>query len=224
MTKRLMYFCLGAQLAFLIVALSSCATFGHICATGEQLTVDPSTRQVGCVCLPNHEPDADGVGCHRVEPATPASPDVPSPEEPDEPPTPPSAEPSAQPTAQPSTEPPAPACGLPAMVQDASTRCEHVPNADGVYQADVIVAKDIVEATGLYTRDGSVTDRVGFLTSVAAELQKMGYCAEASGSLDEVAVKKDTNTFNEQYDLIEGDWESGKITLFLASTCRPARF
>ena len=63
--------------------------------------------------------------------------------------------------------------------------------------------------------------RLGFLTAVAQELERMGLCATSGGPPDEVGVKN-SNDFNEQYDIVLGStqqpWTNHTVT------CRPSRF
>ena len=67
-----------------------------------------------------------------------------------------------------------------------------------------------------------VTDRVRYHEEVVARLEKMGFCAVWDG--EEVGIKKDTNDFNEQYQVMTSlgyvRWGAGAYR----STCFPSWF
>ena len=69
--------------------------------------------------------------------------------------------------------------------------------------------------------NGRVIEDSAYTTAVAQELERMGLCATSGGPPDEVGVKN-SNDFNEQYDVVLGStqqpWTNHTVT------CRPSRF
>ena len=61
----------------------------------------------------------------------------------------------------------------------------------------------------------------GYWAAVTSEIQRLGYCATNDG--EELAVK-DTNAWNDQYDIISGDGYIRRGTGSYRSTCYPAWF
>lgn len=92
---------------------------------------------------------------------------------------------------------------------------------DGKYEADVAAVHEAVDSIPGLVVNGRITNINLYLSSLMSGLGQKGYCVTYGGPADEIGVKKDTNTFSEQYDVIIGDNQSG---YFLAAVCKPARF
>jgi hypothetical protein len=129
----------------------------------------------------------------------------------------------------PSPTPPATPCALPAGTGSGAD----CPVEEPLYQDDVEAAIDkavlehpeMVDTTrgrgcGTCYR---VLDTHNFPEEVGRNLERAGYCTKYDG--EELGVKKDSNDFNEQYDLLLAEgyirrWAIGSYRV----TCRPAWF
>ena len=112
-------------------------------------------------------------------------------------------------------------CGL-ASMPDHDSWGEETPS----FLVQVEEAQNEVWSTygtdpAYFNEDGSVVDERQYCEAVAEVLRSYGFCAEAGGPADEVAVKV-TNEWNDQYDLVNG--ATLQPHLLYAATPRPARF
>lgn len=154
-----------------------------------------------------------------TELVNPPAPSIPPPPSPGESPSPrPSPSPGASPTPapSPSSSPPAGSCSLPAQPDGSPCRAETPSFQSQVEEAQARVRRDRPDLF-----DGSrIRNEDAYVQEVARVLRTMGLCAAQGGPRDEVAVKN-TNTFNDQYDIVLSTletWTSYQVT------CRPARF
>jgi hypothetical protein len=131
------------------------------------------------------------------------------------------------------TPPPAPSgtsCGLPPGTGSGA----NCPYKSASFQNDVERAIDntIAKYPSLFDkRDdrcpsvGNGCPRIlnpeGYWNAVTAEIQKLGYCAVNDG--EELAVKN-TNSFNDQYDVFNGEGYVRRGSGSYRSTCYPAWF
>jgi len=125
------------------------------------------------------------------------------------------------PTPAPTATPAAASCDLPAVnVDTRSCRPEPPPR----FEADVVRAQDEVRRTHpeLFDGEGKIISAQSYSGWVASVLRSYGLCAAAVGGdgTDEVGVKN-TNDWNEQYDIVTGSrdpWTNYTVT------CRPPLF
>lgn len=141
----------------------------------------------------------------------------------------PTPSPSATPTPSPSTPPASSSCQLPAMPECGAAEgpkgvwgcCRE--ERDTVFEDKVNAAIDklLRERPQLFDGDRP-KDADAYVRGVAEILQRdFGVCARQGGPDDEVGVKN-SNGFNEQYDILFGN---GRIRYSgYTVTCRPARF
>lgn len=64
-----------------------------------------------------------------------------------------------------------------------------------------------------------VKDKKGYIAAVTEELNKLGFCVAESP--EELGIKKDTNAFNEQWNIISSD---DRVRRKYVTTCYPAAF
>lgn len=128
----------------------------------------------------------------------------------------PSASPSPKPSATPSPTPGTASCSLPPMPEGSPCRAETASFQTQVEaaQAEVLRTRPDLFAGGI------VRSEDAYVQEVARVLRTKGLCAAQGGPGDEVAVKN-TNAFNDQYDIVLG---SGQPWTSYQVTCRPARF
>ena len=115
-------------------------------------------------------------------------------------------------------------CPLPHSLEKACSR------ETAVYQADVEGAIDELykERPEIFdfsrhlpgTDWPALVDQAAYERLMIEKMQKKGYCARHD---EELAIKKD-NTFNEQYDIIQGDGFVRRGAGSYRSTCYPAAF
>jgi hypothetical protein len=126
------------------------------------------------------------------------------------PPTSPTASPNA--TASPVTG----SCSLAAMPEGSPCRAE-----SPAFQVQVEAAQAEVRRNRPDLFEGNrVRSEDAYVQEVARVLRTRGLCASQGGPKDEVAVKN-TNDWNDQYDIVLG---SGETWTSYQVTCRPARF
>jgi len=125
------------------------------------------------------------------------------------------------------TSPPAGACGLPPGTGSGnSCPYQHPSFQDAV---ELAIDRAIQHHPSLFNMNDSrcpqgcprVLDSDGYWDAVTSEIRGLGYCATNDG--EELAVKN-TNNFNDQYDIISGDGYIRRGAGAYRSTCYPAWF
>jgi hypothetical protein len=136
----------------------------------------------------------------------------------------PTPAPEATPTPGATPPPPTSACRLPRGSGNGETCSRTSPNFLGDVQASIAQLVEEQpklfrkrECTGCY----DVLDPNGYLSGVIQRMGRRGYCAIFDG--EELAVKN-TNDFNEQFDIITSDNKVRSGSESYRSTCRPAWF
>jgi hypothetical protein len=147
----------------------------------------------------------------------------------------PTPSPTATPSATPSPTPtPTPTPGSSSCRLSPMPECGRAEGPTGVFgccraESAQQFASQVDSAIGIVQRErpqlfngNRVISEDAFVQAVAQTLeQRFGLCAKQGGPPDEVGVKN-SNTFNEQYDIVFGN---GTVrTDGYAVTCRPARF
>lgn len=131
-------------------------------------------------------------------------------------PTPAAPVPTPAPTATPGSSD---VCNLPPMHE--SPCAEEHPHFNADVEAAVRQIRE--ERPNLFKPDGKKVKEQfydEYVRGVADILKSYGYCAAQGGPEDEVAVKE-TNDWNDQYDVLMGD---GTSWVAYTVTCRPSRF
>lgn len=125
---------------------------------------------------------------------------------------------SPTPTASPvgTATPTSPACTLAAMPEGSPCKAE-----SPTFQAQVEAAQaEVLRSRPDLFTGGVVRSEDAYVQEVVRVLRARGLCAAQGGPRDEVAVKN-TNDWNDQYDIVLG---SGQPWTSYQVTCRPARF
>jgi hypothetical protein len=131
------------------------------------------------------------------------------------------------PTPAPTPRPPSSTCAL-GRGNGSGANCpyERARFAEDVERAIDIVIRDYPQLFNM--RDNRcpqgcpfVRDTDGYWEAVTNEMRRMGYCATHDG--EELAVKN-SNAFNDQYDIISGDGYIRRGGGAYRSTCYPAWF
>jgi hypothetical protein len=132
--------------------------------------------------------------------------------------------PGATPTPQATPPPSASGCRLPRGTGSG----ENCPRVSPVFLGDVqgAIKQLIQEQPKIFVKRGcedcyDVTDPGAYLSGVVGQLARRGYCAIYDG--EELAVKN-TNDFNEQYDILSSSNSVRSGGESYRSTCRPAWF
>lgn len=130
----------------------------------------------------------------------------------------PTATPGSSPNPSPTgtATPGAPACTLATMPEGSPCKAESAS-----FQAQVEAAQaEVLRTRPDLFSGGLVRSEDAYVQEVARLLRARGLCAAQGGPRDEVAVKN-TNDWNDQYDIVLG---SGQPWTSYQVTCRPARF
>ena len=89
------------------------------------------------------------------------------------------------------------------------------------FQAQVEAAQaEVLRTRPDLFEGGRVRSEDAYVQEVARVLRTRGLCAAQGGPKDEIAVKN-TNDWNDQYDIVLG---GGEVWTSYQVTCRPARF
>ena len=139
--------------------------------------------------------------------------------------------PGTSPTPDPGTPPPPPpppsggSCSLGGG--DPNHRCTRTSNTF-LHDVDAAIDRVVDSRPGLFDLGDDVCggcyrikDHDAYVAAVARELERMGYCAHYDG--EEMGVKN-TNTFNDQYDISTSSGYIRRGDKSYRSTCRPAWF
>ena len=113
-----------------------------------------------------------------------------------------------------------PECGGPESQPGVFGCCREESSSSFASQVEQAQARILSTRPDLFN-NGRVIEDSAYTTAVAQELERMGLCATSGGPPDEVGVKN-SNDFNEQYDVVLGStqqpWTNHTVT------CRPSRF
>jgi hypothetical protein len=165
---------------------------------------------------PTPSPSAAPIAIPIIVPA-PAPTPTPTPE----PPT----QPAPNPTPQPTPPPPSSSCQLPP--QSPAYSCSRTA---GVFLGDVerVLNQIVRDEPGIFNQNDKicpncyrVLNQGRYTSGVVRRLEQLGYCAIWDG--EEIAIKN-TNTFNEQYDILTAAGYIRRGEGSYRATCRPAWF
>ena len=187
----------AAALALLVMSCLACKKL-------DQVDVPATNPNPPVGNLPSPQPGGSVI---IGVPGSPTPPPTPTPTTP---PTSPTATPSS--TATPTTS----SCSLAPMPEGSPCRAES-PS----FQAQVEAAQaEVLRTRPDLFEGGRVRSEDAYVQEVARVLRTRGLCAAQGGPKDEIAVKN-TNDWNDQYDIVLG---GGEVWTSYQVTCRPARF
>lgn len=185
-----------------------------------EIPTGPDSAPVGE--LPEIPPDSTPGGIGGGATPTPTPDPNSTPSDNATPTPPPAPTPTPPPPSSSSCRLPAmPECGGPETQPGVYGCCRE--ESSSLFASQVEQAQRIVFSTrpDLFNSAGRVIEDIPYTTAVAQELERMGLCATSGGPPDEVGVKN-SNGFNEQYDVVLGStqqpWTNHTVT------CRPSRF